>query len=58
WVKSRPIPSPWSSWIDAAKLHGHDGEFLGVLDRRKVSKTWGKIEKPCVCAEKVSVFSL
>lgn len=27
-----------------------------VLNRRKVSKTSGKIEKPCVCAEKVSVF--
>lgn len=28
-----------------------------VLNRRKVSKTSGKIERPCVCAEKVSVFS-
>lgn len=27
-----------------------------VLNRRKVSKTSGKIERPCVCAEKVSGF--
>lgn len=27
-----------------------------VLKRRKVSKTLGKTEKPCVCAEKVSAF--
>lgn len=31
--------------------------YFQVLNRRKVSKTWGKIEKPCVCAEKVSAFS-
>lgn len=27
-----------------------------VLNRRKVLKTSGKIERPCVCAEKVSFF--
>ncbi len=122
-AERRSLPSPeimlgqpWSNWVDAAKLHGNDGEFLSVpnvgeearwsatvastvlfladcmqflveyeetllvataragkqvqlficlcvgsphfqvLNRRKVSKTSGKIEKPCVCAEKVSVF--
>ena len=134
-AERRSLPSPeimlgqpWSNWVDAAKLHGNDGEFpsvpnvreearwsatvaspvppppplffffffgrlhavflveyeetllvatarageqvqlficlcvgsphFQVLIRRKVSKTSGKIEKPCVCAEKVSVFSL
>lgn len=30
--------------------------LLQVLNRRKVLKTSGKIVRPCVCAEKVSVF--
>ena len=35
--RSMPSPEimlgqPWSSWVDAAKLHGNDGECSCVLD--------------------------
>lgn len=41
-AERRSLPSPeimlgqpWSNWVDAAKLHGHDGEFTSVPNVRE-----------------------
>lgn len=52
-AERRSLPSPeimlgqpWSSWVDAAKLHGHDGEFLGVPNVRQEARGSATVASP------------
>lgn len=52
-AERRSLPSPeimlgqpWSSWVDAAKLHGNDGEFPSVPNVREEARQSATVASP------------
>lgn len=52
-AERRSLPSPeimlgqpWSNWVDAAKLHGNDGEFPSVPNVREEARWSATVASP------------